>query len=391
MSDQDLNRIVIPAPILRRIGSAQGSALKAPRPKFSKDVKRGTPEWVDAMARHLILSGPWVKVRSDVNVVDTSLYINALFAQSCREIIIAAKDETQFNYVTGALPVLARRHLSFAAHRDISYSVRAYLTPIAKDLARLGVYDPQKQNSPDTRRRSLRDSAHPLVVLAGEIYLLAVAAAEKAQLDGSSARFLGAIRQLQQNELSSESHTRLSLVEGLLKRYTSQDVAQLTVLADTNTQGVSDTLFRLLDESLFLDLSAEWHRLGLVRARQATLRRIRILCRDLVRRRNWKSVVELTTQAIMMLTPFTAPGSKLVDLLAVQAYSPLLATLDHLKIGPIAVDIPDREHILDSLSECTFADEAFVDKKIAAGALTMHWDLFTDELLPDFSFSDELA
>jgi hypothetical protein len=388
MAPQDINKIVIAGPILRREGAARGEALnQQPRKEFP-GLTPGSPEWNQAVAYDILLNGAWVSLLSQTNTLGTSWYVDALLGQSCREIVIAPANKEQFAALTEELSPLAKRHVKYAGHDDLYYAVKAYLLPVAKELVRLGEYNPATPRVPPTQSR--RDDAHPLVQLAGEIYLLAIASAEKAQLDGSLARFESAIQKLRSYDLSSDSRTRIALLEGVVKFYMPQEVAHLSLAVDVSQRGVGERLLHLLDESIFLDLSAEWYKLGHARARRATLRRIKVLCSDIVRRRKWKPLVELAAQTVMLVTPVSLPGARLLDFLSVETYSPALVDMDNLKVRPFSGDIPDRESILKSLKGVSFADAAFVDAKMAEGTLTMHWDVFTESLLPDFSFTEDL-
>jgi len=121
-----------------------------------------------------------------------------------------------------------------------------------------------------------------------------------------------------------------------------------------------------------------------------------MICADILRRRHWQNLFELANQLVMLVVPVKLPGAKVLDFLRVDAYSPVLVDLDRLKVKPFSADVPDRESLLESVYG-EFKDvrefggiAAFVDAKLADGTLTMHWDVFTDEALPDFTFSEDL-
>jgi hypothetical protein len=140
MPEKVYNRIVIPNLTINRQGTAYGDALNYDYTEALEGLEKGSEEYHKAAARNIILHGPWTVEINQWNSMGLSLYLQALFAQSCSEIIITSPDRKTFDLSVRGLPDIAKKRIKYAKAEsgNVYELVKSFFLPIAKDLSQRG-------------------------------------------------------------------------------------------------------------------------------------------------------------------------------------------------------------------------------------------------------------
>lgn len=364
-----LNRVVIPQLEHLRIREAEG---------FEKLTR------VDDEGR--ILRAVWQHNTTQKNPAGFAMYANVLFSQAAEKLLLApAQDEAVPDL--HELPESTRSRIEpIDTRRRIYKSVKSLFLPIFQDAVALRKYSPPRWHSKDRSPwgpHNSRISGSPLVRLARETYLLALAAEHSAQVDLAVNEYKRLLSEVESWNLGNESMTRISLLRGLLAPYTEVAIDCYRLAPEYDGLSVGDRLRELMADAKIQDLSHERHLLGIPTKAAQVRRRLRTLIREIVSRHKYRNFLTATQEVATVATQGNPVTAALGFLTADTGYSPPLISLEAYKFPANQYREYDRDTLVNIL------EEDVVKEAEAAGCdLQVLYNEFTSEPLPDFTFGE---
>lgn len=330
----------------------------------------------------------WVKVIEQFNPDALHIYANVLFSQAAEKIYVVSSDKKRFVEDATNISPIAKSRIQLTDQKGKLYQdVKSFFKPIFIDAISVGAYNPSLERHGPFNRAShsnLRQSGHVLPRLAKETHLLCVATKLKAQVDLNLNEYRNLIKASKELQLSQESISRLSILEGIFAPYKRTTVDSFYVSQDYSGKTVSERLFDLLEDAKIQDMSHERYLLGVPAKLKLAQRRIGLLVREILSRRKYQAVLSASKDVISAATQASIPSPNLTDIVLGEPYSPPLVSLNKFKPKPKSYVENDREMVMEILS-----DER--DIKLAQSgkyALKVRYKEYLDELLPDFTFSE---
>jgi hypothetical protein len=255
MAPLTLGRIVVPQTQIARVGKAKGPALESRIDDPGKDAR--------IILKELDLASlPWTQQIHQRSRAGLEMYLATLFTYSSYKVIIASPSEASFTECTEGLPDIVAERVEFAdpEHANVYRLTKSFFLPIAKDLE-----SSRKSIDPKELLRRVGNSrrvGNPVTLLAGEIYLLLVAAVHSAQVDWNAEHVRGLIARAREATRTSESKLRLSMIEGIINMYRPEEIGGLRLVADVTDPSVKRRLLDLFRDSMYQDLAHERYQLG---------------------------------------------------------------------------------------------------------------------------------
>jgi hypothetical protein len=237
-------------------------------------------------------------LRMNLSVVAESLeeYVRRMIGVCAFRVSIPALGKEMWaapNMLKSQLSPTNRKRIQFVDRKQAIWDdLGAYLHPIFDDLL---IVEPMT-----SKEQPLKDLLRNLI---WDIYILTLASRHHCEAVLSPTKVLTRIDTLIRNDqLSSESLSRLSVVRGLFALYSnSQDIPGFCYIGHATQASLSERLDEILEDAYLLEASHLRRFLGFKENTKAIKRDLRNIIKFIVKNRPWaKGILAATTQTAML-------------------------------------------------------------------------------------------